>query len=1569
MAMSQSAMLSYLSKDDVDYNNSTYKPSDDNISAPDFYKWITYYDATIVRVDTQFMTFLENNRSALAMAGAMNFLAGTNPNLKTSELVLKKLDAYYKTDTTAYDMMMFYFHAQDEEHTSYRLDRIGVLGHPKDQNTKVTTNFLNILKYSPNTLSGIDKLNNPNNTYTTNYYNLSGSYASTKMILERDIIKRPLYSDFGIFSNSALTRRNANILNYFYLTNRLIYEDLLLQSYHYRSYVPLPNEGIYIPNTYVEFNLMLNQSVSAKALFFVGNPYYIRSELANKSNIYFVYNDYKVLSQFYKKAKRYRYRVRMPMVEGLRVSVGVMPLGYNATHAYSVGPAGAVGARNYSQYTDRQFGEYHLPARETTNFASTGVMPLNSSRDVQVNVKNVIKNQDSDLTTTKYLQSPKSLFHTITNIKRVERVIAWARNPYLIDVLTIYSKPLIIDPVSIYQKEALSSASLYLSDYLAYVPYGALSNNSPQHISYTTANSAVYPDRNPNFINSTAWANAVIDAGVVGDMVITGNRNINYQTYSVGSSTTNSLPLTFSFPIGAVVEASGLGYDKWSYDAWLVGYWYDDAIFGAQHLPVPRRWLNHMAMYTNTLPMLTQNTERRYYSVNNTNPYSSPIMQLHNPQTFFLSMYGNPTHTMLYLSHVLGSSAYNNKVVHEMRFDMDLLHDLTDTVTYNNYWPHMQHTEVNMRNENKNIKKFLISPHHYYTVKALLEPVYYDLYRLNYETLYNYDKYDKLINTSVTYTAYATLDEQITDIADPYYDLFFRNNTPAQSLYWTKRDLIFTTTYNIIDHAYNPSVATYAFYDITTVNYILSPYEWLGGLYFLLNSSNYIIGHNVSPASVDAAMVQPRILMPEATYVPVFYTFNTSLSTRRLSLYRTAIFASDIEPQPVFQYKGESAIFDNNSSHTAQQSDIYIANTIFNKSVYNIGFNDFNIIVSNRMQTPFNDMYNRRFTFDLFYNTSPNASFSFKYNSPNNELFYLEFNGFGRFEYNMNYADLLIRNPVPFSIFVFPDYWPINKFNTGVSSYNMSAVKLLGDDINMLFRFPKEMNIVITASGFEEFWNNLLALGMPPLFIQNYSMWWGTANIVFSIAVDAFSQLSYVDTANSPEASGQLIRTGQSTAYNILGVTAAGVIPTAFNMTYNTRKYNIWNFTHRIDYFWFSWVFDLPKPDSTARSHASMFKTPYDFSFIKQPVLRANTLSHYMYDPLYLDTGRVFIRPRLYPTTQLGNNSAVSDETTSNMPLFVIADAIYMDDPARYVTNGSVRDWEHELYSFDHLSNPSNSVQFYYMNSGFGGDNPSKPKIPAGYRAGSNVMTRPYGGYDQAIIKQGTGASVANFYHLVEAEPSMTRLWSIQCGLNTAPLTRTGDELTHEYGVPVSNNHMITSHGLHYEATIIDYFLGNMFLYKEDGQDLYEGHPLPHPNFIIFGKSDNIYKFLGNPVPEVTYSAPPMSYTIEIGLRLYTALNNRDGTINRNQYQDITIRPYQKHLSFSTDEAVELPHRYSYEHLLQNSCFAQHAFPAMVRNKHDIDYHHQAEYVFSNGGIFANIASSYMKAIAQNPSN
>jgi hypothetical protein len=157
-----------------------------------------------------------------------------------------------------------------------------------------------------------------------------------------------------------------------------------------------------------------------------------------------------------------------------------------------------------------------------------------------------------------------------------------------------------------------------------------------------------------------------------------------------------------------------------------------------------------------------------------------------------------------------------------------------------------------------------------------------------------------------------------------------------------------------------------------------------------------------------------------------------------------------------------------------------------------------------------------------------------------------------------------------------------------------------------------------------------------------------------------------------------------------------------------------------------------------------------------------------------------------------------------------------------------------------------------------------------------------------------------------------------------------------------------------------------MFLYREDDNSLYEGHPLPHPNFIIFGKSDNIYKFLGNPVPEVTYSAPPMSYTIEIGLRLYTALNSTDGTINKNQYQDITIRPYQKHLSFSTDTSVQL-HAYSYEHLLQNSCFAQHAFPAMVRNKHDIDYHHQAEYVFSNGGIFANIASSYIKAIAQNP--
>jgi hypothetical protein len=158
-----------------------------------------------------------------------------------------------------------------------------------------------------------------------------------------------------------------------------------------------------------------------------------------------------------------------------------------------------------------------------------------------------------------------------------------------------------------------------------------------------------------------------------------------------------------------------------------------------------------------------------------------------------------------------------------------------------------------------------------------------------------------------------------------------------------------------------------------------------------------------------------------------------------------------------------------------------------------------------------------------------------------------------------------------------------------------------------------------------------------------------------------------------------------------------------------------------------------------------------------------------------------------------------------------------------------------------------------------------------------------------------------------------------------------------------------------------------MFLYRENDNSLYEGHPLPHPNFIIFGKSDNIYKFLGNPVPEVTYSAPPMSYTIEIGLRLYTALRSADGTINRDQYQDITIRPYQKYLSFSTDTSEQLTHTYSYESLLQNSCFAQHAFPAMVRNKHDIDYHHQAEYVFSNGGIFSNIASSYIKAVARNP--
>jgi hypothetical protein len=457
--------------------------------------------------------------------------------------------------------------------------------------------------------------------------------------------------------------------------------------------------------------------------------------------------------------------------------------------------------------------------------------------------------------------------------------------------------------------------------------------------------------------------------------------------------------------------------------------------------------------------------------------------------------------------------------------------------------------------------------------------------------------------------------------------------------------------------------------------------------------------------------------------------------------------------------------------------------------------------------------------------------------------------------------------------------------------------------------------------------------------------------------------MSYIDVAGMPDASQQL------GMYNILGTTSSGLVPRAFNMTYNTKRYNIWNFTHRIDYFWFSWVFEVYTENSTARSYVSMFKTPSS-TIVKQPVLRANTLSHYMYDPLYLDTGRIFIRSRLYPTSQLTRNNPVPFETTSSVPLFVIADAIYMDAPGRYVMTESGRAWSEELYSFDHLSG-SSSAQFYYMNSGFtagvGSSNWDGVEIPFGYRAGSNVMTRPYGGYDQAIIKQGTGASVANFYHLVEAEPSMTRLWSIQCGLNTAPLTRTNDELTHEYGVPVSNNHMITSHGLHYEATILDYFLGNMFLYKEDGKDIYEGHPLPHPNFIIFGKSDNIYKFLGNPVPEVTYSAPPMSYTIEIKLRLYTDLNSSDGTINRARFQDIIIRPYQKYLSFSTDTLEQLPHTYSYEHLLQNSCFAQHAFPAMVRNKHDIDYHHQAEYVFSNGGIFANIASSYIKAIAQNP--
>jgi len=1573
IAISQSAMLSYLQKDDVNYNDSAYIPQNPNIFDPnnDMHKFYAYYDATIVREDTQFMSFLERNRSALSMAGAMNFLAGTSPTLKTSDLVLQKLYEYYRTDTMAYDVMMFYFHAHEEEHTSYRLDRIGVLGHPKDQNTKVTNDLLNILKYSPNILSDINKLNSSNNTYTIDYYNISGSYASTKMILERDIIKLSLSSTFGSLSNNVLTQLGTDIRLHFYMTNRFIYEDLLLQSYHYRSYVPLPNEGIYIPNTHTEFNLMLNQSVSAKALFFVGNPYYIRSELANKANIYFIYNNYKVLSQFYKRAKRHRYRIRMPMVKGLRVSVGVMPLGYNATHAYSVGPAGAVGARNYSQYTDRQFGEYHLPARETTNFSSMGSMPLSSSRDVQINVNNVMRNINSNLQTTKYFQSPKSLFHTITNIRREERVIFWARNPYLIDVLTIYPKPLIIDPVSIYQKESLSCASLYLSDYLTYVPYGALGNDIPRHLPLDyLVNSSAYPDRNPNFINSLAWPNAAIDAGMVGDLVITSSSNPYIDCSDIGTAqqrvTVCYLDMSFSFPMGAVVEASGLGYDKWSYHQWKLNPWFRDVASGVQHLPVPRRWLNHMVMYTNTLPMLTQTLEKRYYHHYSTALYDTYIMQLHNPQTFFLSMYGNPTHTMLYLSHVLGSSAYNNKVVHEMRFDMDLLHDLTDTVTYNNYWPHMQHTEVNMREENKNIKKFLISPHHYYTVKALIEQNYYDLYTLNAETLLNYNKYD---NPGSLFSGLNTLSTIL--------GLLSGTITNFQSLYWTKRDLIFTTTYNIIDHAYNLYIGIVRdapFYAIEAVSNTMPAgrYEWLGGLYFLLNSSEYIVRHNVPPPEVNDVRVQPRILIEEATYVPVFYTFNTSLSTRRLSLYRTAIFASDIEPHPVFQHKGESAIFDRNTHHNVEHSDTQIANSIFNNSAYNIEFE--NIIVSNRMQTPLNDMYKKSFTFDLFYNTSPNASFRFKYNTPNDELFYLEFNGFSRFEYNMNYADLLIRNPVPRSIFVFPAYWPINKFRIGGQLYYRSGLKLLGDDVNMLFRFPKEMSIIITGNSLGEALGNWLSLSVPPLFVERHAMWSGNASAFFSIAVDAFSQMSYVDVAGMPDASGQLRRSNNVT-YNILGVTSSGLLPRAFNMTYNTRRYNIWNFTHRIDYFWFAWVFGY----SNARAYASMFRTPYDFRTIndrltiKQPVLRANTLSHYMYDPLYLDTGRVFIRPRLYPAAQLNRvvTSPVSKETTPDVPLFVLADAIYMNDPARYLGGGETRDWINELYSFDHLSgNPPTSVEFYYMNSGFSfgdGANWEGVEIPSGYRAGSNVMTRPYGGYDQAIVKQGTGASVANFYHLVEAEPSMTRLWSIQCGLNTAPLTRTGDELTHEYGVSVSNNHMITSHGLHYEATIVDYFLGNMFLYRENDNSLYEGHPVPHPNFIIFGKSDNIYKFLGNPVPEVTYSAPPMSYTIEIGLRLYTALRSADGTINRDQYQDITIRPYQKYLSFSTDTSEQLPHTYSYESLLQNSCFAQHAFPAMVRNKHDIDYHHQAEYVFSNGGIFSNIASSYIKAVARNP--
>ncbi len=1566
-AISQSAMLSYLQKDHVNYNDPIYTPQNANFFDPnnDLDKLYTYYDAAIVRDDIQFMSFLENNRSALAMAGAMNFLAGTSPHLKTSELVLRKLNQYYQTDTMSYDMLMFYFHAQDEEHTSYRLDRIGVLGHPKDQNTKVTTNFLNIISYSPNIIINIEKVNNTDNIYTTQYYNLAGSYSSTKMILERDIVKKPIHQRFGIMSDYALSQLTSNIYNHFYITNRLIYEDLLLQSYHYRSYVPLPNEGIYIPKDHVEFNLMLNQSVSAKALFFVGNPYYIRSELANKSNIYFIYNDYKVLSQFYKRVRHHKYRVKMPMVKGLRVSVGVMPLGHNATHAYSVGPAGAVGARNYSQYTDRQFGEYHLPARETTNFSSAGSMPTTTSKNIEVKINNVIGRRDNILPTVQYIQSPKSLFHTITNIKREERVVFWARNPYLIDVLTIYPKPLIIDPVSIYQKEALSCASLYLSDYLTYVPYGALGTDSPNAVSWMIP--GAYPERNSRFINSTIWPNAVIDNLIVGDLLIRAN----------------------SFPVGAVVESCGIAYDKWSYHVWALGFWYGDSILGAQHLPVPRRWLNHMVMYTNALPMLSLASERCYYHTNSSTSYLRWIHQLYNAQTFFLSMYGNPTHTMLYLSHVLGSSAYNNKVVHELRFDMDLLHNLTDTVTYNNYWPHMQHTEVNMREENINIKNFLISPHHYYTLKALLEHKYYDLYRLSAETLFNYNKYDNLSNLLIdSAIGVARFDSEVfnddTEAVnndavsddngyDTYYDLFLRNVTQVQSLYWTKRDLIFTTTYNMIDHAYNPNynfIYNVPFYGINVVSDkfedMVSPYEWLGGLYFILNSKDYIINHSVPESLADSLRVQPQILIPEATYVPVFYTFNTSLSTRRLSLYRTAIFASDIEPTPVFQYKGQSTLF-SGIRHNSPEHDIVIANTIFNNSTYNIDFNNNNVIVSNRMQTPFNDMYSSRFAFNLFYNTSREASFIFHFNIPNEWSFYTEFNGFGRFEYNVNYSDFLIRNPIPWSLLAFYNYQPISKFFTDSSFASQSAIKLLGDDINMLFRFPKEMCINITFNNFDELERNLAILSSVPLFVSNYSMWYTTGvwYVYLCIAVDAFSQNSYVDVSGSPDASFQLNRPG----VNILGVSSHGLIPRAFNMTYNTKTYNIWNFTHRIDYFWFSWVFDVHPRFSTARSHASMFRTIYgdgDITMFKQPVLRANTISHYMYDPLYLDTGRVFIRPRLYPTERLYSHNLTSNETSSSMPFFVIADAIYMFTPGRYRTDSSEnRLWREELYSFDHLS--SSDTQFHYMDSLSYSYTPSTPNepVPPGYRAGSNAFMRPYGGYDQAIIKQGTGASVANFYHLVEAEPSMTRLWSVQCGLNTAPLTRTGDELTHEYGVPVSNNHMVTSHGLHYEATIIDYFLGNMFLYKENDRGLYEGHPLPHPNFIIFGKSDNIYKFLDNPVPEVTYSAPPMSYTIEIGLRLYTALNNNDGTINRRQYQDITIRPYQKYLSFSTDTSVTLTHTYSYEHLLQNSCFAQHAFPAMVRNKHDIDYHHQAEYVFSNGGIFANIASSYMKAVAE----